>query len=423
MKRIVILLLLVASAWTGWSQSRPALEQIQADPKKSYGMDYPYLFETQPVTKSPKGYRPFYISHYARHGSRYYWNANLYTELDTLLTAAHAKHLLTPAGEAFHDKFMAAKEELVNGISELSQVGWEQHQRIARTMCERFPEVFRKGGYVFAIASLSGRSVLSMSSFCQELMQCYPNVEIREQSSRFTMNDVAPNEQDNPYRKSFPSPGRPRFEQNRSSFTSDNSLPDKIISRVFVSTEGLPGRPSHIADNLISLYTSLPNIQHEGMMGDIITDQEMMDRWESSNLGSYSWVFGGRNRVIPVMEDIIRKADAVLDGSSDHVADLRFGHDTYLGPLTVLMGINGADLDPEDPYEVKNCYQNWQTCMAGNIQLIFYRGKKADDDILVKCLLNGTEATLPAETDIFPYYKWSDLRALYAARCASVTPR
>lgn len=77
-----------------------------------------------------------------------------------------------------------------------------------------------------------------------------------------------------------------------------------------------------------------------------------------------------------------------------------------------LMGINGAGKDPEDPYEVKNCYQNWETCMAANLQLVFYRNKKTND-ILVKCLLNGEEATLPVATDKAPYYRWSDLRDHY----------
>ena len=81
------------------------------------------------------------------------------------------------------------------------------------------------------------------------------------------------------------------------------------------------------------------------------------------------------------------------------------------------MGINGADLDPEDPYEIKNCYQNWNTCKACNIQLVFYRSKKASDDVLVKCLLNGKEASLPLTTDNYPYYKWSDFRQFYTARC------
>lgn len=120
--------------------------------------------------------------------------------------------------------------------------------------------------------------------------------------------------------------------------------------------------------------------------------------------------------MIPILKDIINKADEVLQGRSDHVADLRFGHDSCLGPLTVLMGINGADIDPEDPYEVKNCYQSWETCKASNLQLIFYRGKKGADDILVKCLLNGEEAVLPVDTDIAPYYKWTDFRSFYLKR-------
>jgi len=134
-------------------------------------------------------------------------------------------------------------------------------------------------------------------------------------------------------------------------------------------------------------------------------------------LGSYSWVFQPQNDMIPILQDIIKKADAVINGNSDHIADLRFGHDTCLGPLTVLMGINGADLDPEDPYEVKNCYQNWETCKAANIQLIFYRSKNKAKDILVKCLLNGEEATLPVPSNDKPYYKWSDFCNFYTARC------
>ena len=150
------------------------------------------------------------------------------------------------------------------------------------------------------------------------------------------------------------------------------------------------------------------------------SDQEIVDRWESSNLGSYSWVFSNQYAMIPILEDIIRKADAAVDGSGGRVADLRFGHDSCIGPLTVLMGIHGADKDPEDPYEVKECYQNWETCKAANIQLVFYRGRKASDPVLVKCMLNGYEATLPIATDSFPYYKWDDLRRFYIERCGSV---
>jgi hypothetical protein len=51
------------------------------------------------------------------------------------------------------------------------------------------------------------------------------------------------------------------------------------------------------------------------------------------------------------------------------------------------------------------------------MQLVFYRSKKASDDILVKCLLNGREVSLPMATTQYPYYRWSDFRDFYTARC------
>ena len=399
------------------TQRMDALSQLKAEPRKAYGNDCPYLFESYPMTETPQGYTPFYISLYARHGSRYNWSEKLYLDLDTLLTVAHDKKLLTPEGEAFCQKFMAAKQELMTGVGELTQLGWDQHQRIARIMYDEFTDVFRKGGNVLAVSSLSHRCILSMSAFCQELVQCNPLIEIREQSSRFTLDAVVPTDRQNPVKHHFPKPVKPRYEKNRAMFKSDNSLPEKVLARTFASTEGLPYKAHKAAYLLIDFYKTLPSINYEGMMGQLLNDDEIAAQWEASNLGSYSWVFSAQYDVMPILQDIIKKADAVLDGTSDHIADLRFGHDSFMGPLTVVLGINGADKDPEDPYEVKNCYQNWETCKACNVQLVFYRGQKEKEDILVKCLLNGNEVSLPVPTTQAPYYKWSDFRAFYLKRC------
>lgn len=419
MRKLLLLLSFMALAINVSAQNGNALDQLKADPRKAYGNDYPYPHYIVDLTKAPDGYRPFYISHYARHGSRYYWNAFLYQELDSLLSKAHKMQVLTPEGEGFYEKFMAAKDELKTGVSELTQLGWEQHQKIARTMYNNFPEVFEKGGNVLAISSLTGRCVLSMSAFCQELVQCNPAIEVREQSSRFTLDGVVPTDRQNPKRRDYPK-STPKWESHRDQFHYEDHLGEKVLARVFKTTEGLPGNMHHVASNLINLYTSLPSIGHDGMMGNIITDQEIADRWEMTNLGSYSWVFGPRYDMIPILRDILVKADAVINGTSDYIADLRFGHDTCIGPLTVLMGINGADTDPEDPNEVKNIYQNWQTCKASNIQLVFYRGEKGADDVLVKMLFNGLEAKLPVPTDCYPYYKWSDFKQFYQNRCDEI---
>lgn len=419
MKRILNSLVFVLLVMVAGAQNYHVMEQLKADPRRAYGNDYPYNHETRSLTKAPRGYKPFYISHYGRHGSRYYWNDRLYKDLDTLLTTAHERHQLTPEGEAFHDRFMAVKSELMAGWSELTQLGWEQHQTIARDMYSHFQDVFRHGGKVMAISSLVGRCVISMSAFCQELVQCNPKIEIREQSSRMTLHGVAPDNLQNPLRREFPK-CTPRYEQRKDEIPLDTIFTQALLSRVFTSTDGLPGNHKKIRSLLTNLYTSLPSIAHEGMMGNILSDEELASQWESDNLGGYSWMFGTRYKAIPILEDIIRKADDILEGRSNRLADLRFGHDTYIGPLTVLLGINGADSDPEDPAKVKYCYQNWETCMASNIQLIFYHSKKSADEILIKCLLNGEEATLPVPTTQAPYYRWSDFKDYYQTQMMRV---
>ena len=419
MKKILNALLLWVIALSTWAQGVSALQQVKADPRKAYRQDYPYSMKPVALTKSPKGYKAFYISHYGRHGSRYYWNDMLYRNLDSLLRKAHEKNQLTPVGEAFRTKFMAAKTELATSVSELSDLGWEQHLYIARTMYNNFEDMFKQGGDIYAISSLTGRCVLSMASFCQELAQCNPKLEIREESARKVLDGVKPDDRQNPNYKRFPR-SRPRFEANRQKFQNNDNLREKIITRVFTSTEGLPGNPNSIAGDFINLYTSLPSIGHVGMMEGIITDEEIAARWENENLGSYTWVFEPRYDMIPILRDIIKKADNVLNGKTKRLADLRFGHDTCLGPLTVLMGINGADIDPEDPYEVKNCYQNWTMGKASNLQIVFYHSKKAGQPILIKCILNGEEVSLPLPNALYPYYRWEDFKKFYTDRCDSI---
>lgn len=415
MKRLLSSLLITLFAICIFAQQNNVLDQLKSDPRKAYGTDYPYAFEMKALTKAPKGYKPFYISHYARHGSRYYWSKDLYKDLEAQLGEAHDKHLLTTEGEAFYSRFKAAMPELMAGWGELTEVGWNQHQSIARTMYNRFPEVFAKGGTISAISSLSGRCVISMSAFCQELAQCNPKLEITEKSSRSTLHGVVPTDKENPYYKEYPKM-KPRYEKNSNRPPFDPSVFGHIVSRVLTSTDSLSFKTFRFVDNLKNLYTSLPSIGHVGMMGNIYTDEDIVNQWEVSNLGSYSWVFGPQKDMIPILEDIMQRANDVIEGKSKDVASLRFGHDTCIGPLTVLMGINGADKDPEDPFEVKNIYQNWQTCKASNIQLIFYRGK-GNDDILVKCLLNGSEATLPVPTTQAPYYRWIDFCKFYTEKC------
>ena len=57
----------------------------------------PYFFE--PIAKAPKGYKPFYISHYGRHGSRHESRESYITELTKIFDKADEMNLLTAKGK------------------------------------------------------------------------------------------------------------------------------------------------------------------------------------------------------------------------------------------------------------------------------------------------------------------------------------
>ncbi len=416
MKRILLAIALFTCAFS-YAQRMNVLDEIKANPQKAYGTDYPYTFDAPALTKSPKGYKPFYISHYARHGSRYYWNNSLYLELDTIMTEAHEKHLLTPDGEKFYTQYKALYPEFMAGMGELTHVGWDQHQGIARMMYKSFPEVFKNGGTVRAISSTTGRCIISMSAFCQAMVQCNPKIDIYEQAGRATLPAVKPDADDNPYKTNAP---RARLQMDMSGFnpqTVQVGSNDDIVGRLFTSTEGLSRNSRRIFSNLKNLYTSLPSIDHEELLQGLFSDDELTAGWERNNLNSYRNWYRDINVMKPILADILEQAKLVIDGDCSDIASLRFGHDTNLGPLTILMGINMPKEGVSDPNQLKYYFQDFQIGKAANLQFIFYRSKK-NPEILVKCLQNGYEVQLPLDTDCYPYYKWSDFYQYYSALIA-----
>ena len=414
--RILLTATLLFASMLAWGQRAGVREEVMANPLKAYGTDYPYPMETPVLTKAPKGYKPFYISHYGRHGSRYYWNESLYKDMDSLLTEAHAKGALNEAGEAFYDKIYSILPELTHGVSEMTPLGYQQHVRIAKTMYKSFPEVFKDGGHVDAVSSLSDRCIISMAAFCQALAGCNGKLDIFQRASRETLPAVVPDDKENPYKRTFPRQEFPvQGRPSSSAAPSAGKMP--FVDMFFKDVSLINWEPRRVQSTLNTFYTSLPNIGYEGIMGQPYSLDELFAQWESSNASAYRGFWSRRYDMIPILEDILDKAEAVVSGASHDVASLRFGHDSYLGPLTVLLGLDGSSTVPASPDDFKSVYQNYRTGMAGNIQLIFYKSKKPGKDILVKALLCGEEVTLPLPGDMYPYYRWSDFDAYYRGLC------
>ena len=92
-------------------------------------------------------------------------------------------------------------------------------------------------------------------------------------------------------------------------------------------------------------------------------------------------------------------------------ADLRFGHDYPLMALCSYLGVVGA----AERYDVEGARQHYISTLvapfAGNLQIVFYRSRKADKPVLVKLLLNENEVRLmDLEPVQGPYYSWEALR-------------
>ena len=71
MKRFLIVLAAVGFALSAMAGEKTAREKIKDDPSYALGVYRLYPTEFKEQTPVPKGYKPFYISHYGRHGSRY----------------------------------------------------------------------------------------------------------------------------------------------------------------------------------------------------------------------------------------------------------------------------------------------------------------------------------------------------------------
>ena len=128
-------------------------------------------------SKVPKGYKPFYISHYGRHGSRNNWGRRYYERLFQRLTSAKEAGILSQSGDSLLKSVSLIKDiELQGGVDgRLTPRGVREHQGIAERMFNRYPRVFKKGNHkIRAVSSTTPRCIVSMAAFTTSLQKQAP---------------------------------------------------------------------------------------------------------------------------------------------------------------------------------------------------------------------------------------------------------
>lgn len=415
MKKLFIISVLIGLASTAWAQNTK--EEIFENLDRAGAVYYAYpVHEQQQVTAPPKGYEPFYVSHYGRHGSRYLINDNDYKKVLDMMQAAHDAGALTPLGE---DALQRIKKvwALSEGYGgDLSPLGARQAHDIAVRLYNAYPQIFKNGGKVTARSTVSLRCSLTMSAFCEGLKENNPLLQVTRESSNKHMSYL---NYHSPESCDFNDKGPWREEYRK--FEQAHVKGERLASTLFNSDEYILKNinPMELAWGFYWLAVDMQDTETGVSFYDLFTKQELFDIYQTFNYRFYitdANYAGGRGlayeNIHPLLRNIIAGAEAAIAGTGD-VATLRFGHDGNLLPLTGVLGLKDCYNSVSNPYEFYKVFATWKIApMAGNVQIIFFRNKK--NDVICKFLLNEQETEVPAiKTDIFPFYHWSDVKNYY----------
>ena len=148
----------------------------------------PYEYFHTPETQAPAGYRPFYISHYGRHGSRSNWESPSYGKVLNSFEKAHEAGILTEEGEKAYEtvKTVISLHNHMDG--RLTPLGAKEHRQIADRMYNKYNSVFSGAKKVRAVSSVVPRCIVSMAAFTGELLSHNSNLDISWDTGEEYMN-------------------------------------------------------------------------------------------------------------------------------------------------------------------------------------------------------------------------------------------
>lgn len=409
------------------------------NPDRAANNMHSYEFVEIKDTPAPKGFKPFYIAHYGRHGSRYEQNSTFGNPAIKTLSHLDTLGLLTADGKQLLADIRAVQNEHVGMEGMLTPRGAAEHRKIAARMGERYPEVFKSKvrDEVNCISSTSQRCIISMTNFTYSLKESYPKQHFTFNTGERFMGYINPslrvyapgNEPPQSATTQRPSmasyPVGPRVEPPYAPATGvpgyDFTRFVKPLVTDFNKAMAEIGNPEPFVKSAFSAAGMCQLVDFLGIdiFRKYFTPDELEYLWASGNDSIYrmwaaSLEVGDNIRwaARPLLKDFIDKADEAIKPESHRSADLRFGHDTAILPLFALMGVD--DLQGRR-FKIEDAHKNgWfafsQIPMGTNCQFIFYKDKKGE--VLAKILYNEAEISLPGlKSDIAPYYRWEDLRA------------
>ena len=373
------------------------------------GVYHPYRVNKTACTPAPRGYKPFYISHIGRHGSRYPVNPGYVGNGLDPLRKADSLGVLSAEGRRMMEAFARLDSISQGTYGLICPLGAEEQQAIARRMAAAYPRVFRQKGRdsVACYSTHKQRAILSMTNFAAALASAAPKVHIGFVAGEKYYDYLC------------------REDQAASGLKGGSRKADKAMAEQFdfegfysrIFTDPVKAHTCFRSDRLMA-ETCVTN----GSVADYLGIPELVRCLTPSEFEVASRIYSAKqyyqhcgsaeqgewrmHLMDPLVLDFVEKADAAVAGNNV-AADLRFSHDVGMMPFFSLIGLAGYDSRLRFEEVCEHWNATYMMPMATNLQLVFYRGRKGD--VLVKVLFNEGESSIPA-LGPGPYYSWAVLR-------------
>jgi hypothetical protein len=402
----------------------------------------------------PEGYEVVFTQLLARHGSRALTSATNIHFVKQLIARASAAGALTELGRQLEPEVVRFEEANVRvGYGNLSRRGVAEHEHLAERLLARLPDLFasgiRSGRRIRVLTSGKDRAVDSGNNFVAALAGTLPALEPLIDPTVVNTDLLyfhkAPQNADYQDWLAHDPTLAAKLDQIFYSETSHRQarrVLERLFDPGFVDTLGAGGNlfldpdtgapvSFNAVDAAVALYTLYqvaPGLSEEGTWHFERFVPQPAARWFAYLKDAEDFYDKGPSfapatitfKMAQVLQDdFFAAVEAIRDGQSTRLAELRFAHAEIVIPLAALMRLPFSDrqVPVEDTYRYRD--NTWRgalvTPYAANIQWDVYASPEGD--LLVRMLYNEREARFKdgcrSIRDDSVYYRFDELKRCY----------